>query len=383
MGRSVIFYGAFDRYNYGDNLMPLLLAEYLKDSNPTLTDANFVFSSISNSDLSRYLCKPTVAMKDLLNVDEGSSVIIVGGEVLGADIGVLYTHVQTSHFKVQCIRFMRRIVPGFINRIARNAYGSVWDFPYIPEKKSFKNKVNIIFNTVGGIPVKSQEINIKHSDYISVRDNRTYEVISKFAKAKLVPDSVLMASGVIDLEFVESKVRSELITRYASKKYITIQACPYKVDFTPDELAKELSKFDTEYDVVLLPIGYASGHDDVMFLNKVNLVSGNKYFLEDDLNVWEIMYLIIKSQAFYGTSLHGVITAMSFRVPHYCINKNIAKLTSFLDTWSVSPYNKPIHISEISSTLENSHASIDDLDKAVIKAQSIIFESISDFSKIL
>ncbi|MBK0714552.1 polysaccharide pyruvyl transferase family protein [Klebsiella aerogenes] len=383
MGRSVVFYGAFDRYNYGDNLMPLLLAEYLKGCNPTITEDDFIYSSISDSDLSRYLCKPTVAMKDLLGVNEGSSIIIVGGEVLGADIGVLYTHVQTSHFKVQCIRFMRRIVPSIINKIARNAYGSVWDFPYIPEKKSFKNKVNIIYNTVGGIPVKSQEINIKNSDYISVRDNRTYESISSFAQAKLVPDSVLMASGVIDLEFIETKVRAELITRYASKKYITIQACPYKVDFTPDELAKELSKLDTEYEVVLLPIGYASGHDDVMFLNKVNNTSDSKFFLEDDLNVWEIMYLIVKSQAFYGTSLHGVITAMSFRVPHYCINKNIAKLTSFLETWSVYPYNKPIYISEIPETLENSKTSLDELDKAVIKAQSLIFESISDFSKML
>ncbi|HBR6870219.1 TPA: polysaccharide pyruvyl transferase family protein, partial [Klebsiella aerogenes] len=231
--------------------------------------------------------------------------------------------------------------------------------------------------------VKSQEINIKNSDYISVRDNRTYESISSFAQAKLVPDSVLMASGVIDLEFIETKVRAELITRYASKKYITIQACPYKVDFTPDELAKELSKLDTEYEVVLLPIGYASGHDDVMFLNKVNNASDSKFFLEDDLNVWEIMYLIVKSQAFYGTSLHGVITAMSFRVPHYCINKNIAKLTSFLETWSVYPYNKPIYISEIPETLENSKTSLDELDKAVIKAQSLIFESISDFSKML
>nr|BAT24210.1 pyruvyl transferase [Klebsiella sp. SW4] len=383
MSRSVVFYGAFDRYNYGDNLMPLLLAEYLKKCNPALKEEDLIYSSISNSDLSRYLCKPTVAMRDLLSIDEGSSIVIVGGEVLGADIGVLYTHVQTNHFKVKCIKLMRRIIPSVVNKFARNAYGSVWDYPYIPEKKSFKNNVKVIFNTVGGIPVKSQEINIKNADYISVRDNRTYDVLSKFTNAKLVPDSVLMASGVIDHKFIESKVRLELLERYSKRNYITIQACPYKVEFTANELVQELTKLDTEYDVVLLPIGYASGHDDAMFLEKVKLSSGDKYFLEDDLNVWEIMYLIIKSQAFYGTSLHGVITAMSFGVPHYCINKKIAKLTSFLETWSVAPYNKPLHVSEISDSLQNAKSSLPELDVAVNKAQRIIFESLSDFSKIL
>lgn len=383
MSRSIVFYGAFDRYNYGDNLMPLLLAEYLKKCNPALSDKDFVFSSISSSDLSRYSCKPTVAMRELLSIDEGSTVIIVGGEVLGADIGVLYTHVQTNAFKVKCIKGMRRVFPGVINKIARNAYGSVWDFPYIPEKDSFKNNVKVIYNTVGGIPIKSQEINIKKADYISVRDNRTYEYVSKFSKAKLVPDSVLMASGIIDLNFIESNVRDDLLKRYAKRKYITIQACPYKVDFTASELVQELDALDNEYDVVLLPIGYASGHDDVLFLNKVQNISGGKYFLENDLNVWEIMYLIIKSEAFYGTSLHGVITAMSFGVPHYCINKKIAKLTSFLETWSVSPYNKPLHISEISNSLMDSKSSLPELDMAVNKAQRIIFESLSELSKIL
>ncbi|VTN10244.1 Polysaccharide pyruvyl transferase [Raoultella terrigena] len=277
MSRSVVFYGAFDRYNYGDNLMPLLLAEYLKKCNPALKEEDLIYSSISNSDLSRYLCKPTVAMRDLLSIDEGSSIVIVGGEVLGADIGVLYTHVQTNHFKVKCIKLMRRIIPSVVNKFARNAYGSVWDYPYIPEKKSFKNNVKVIFNTVGGIPVKSQEINIKNADYISVRDNRTYDVLSKFTNAKLVPDSVLMASGVIDHKFIESKVRLELLERYSKRNYITIQACPYKVEFTANELVQELTKLDTEYDVVLLPIGYASGHDDAMFLEKVKLSSGDKY----------------------------------------------------------------------------------------------------------
>ncbi|EMP5826257.1 polysaccharide pyruvyl transferase family protein, partial [Klebsiella aerogenes] len=52
MKRQVIFYGAFDRYNYGDNLMPILLKKYFEKYHQTLVeDIDFVFSSIKKSDL--------------------------------------------------------------------------------------------------------------------------------------------------------------------------------------------------------------------------------------------------------------------------------------------------------------------------------------------
>lgn len=390
MNRKVVFYGAFDRYNYGDNLMPLLLEVYLKKfHSDKIDDVDFIFSSIKSSDLSHYLCKPTIAMTDLLSIEKNSTIIIVGGEVLGADIGVLYTHVQKSFVKVKLIKIARRFVPSLVNRIARNAYGAVWDYPYIPNKASFLNKIKIVYNTVGGIPEPSQKESLYNSDYISVRDQRTFDAVSNYCKANLVPDSVLMASGLIDLDFIETKVRGEIKDVYSNKNYITVQACPYKVEFTANELANELEKFSDEQDVILLPIGYASGHDDIIFMNKVKLASNNKFIVLDDLNVWEIMYLIIKSNAFYGTSLHGVITAMSFGIPHFCINEKISKLTSFLNTWSVLPYSKPLKVDGI----HNSFLGLQDLkyrgevdaelNDAVKSAQKIIFNSLEDISDLL
>lgn len=110
----------------------------------------------------------------------------------------------------------------------------------------------------------------------------------------------------------------------------------------------------------------------------------NKFSIVDDLNVWEIMYLIIKSQAFYGTSLHGVITAMSFGVPHYCINKNISKLTSFLETWSVEPYTQPLQVVDIFNSFnEHDTMNLIALKKSVDKAQSLIFNSLQEVSNLL
>lgn len=383
---QVILYGAFDRYNYGDNLMPILLVKYFEEYHEDkLSDIEFVFSSISKSNLSQYKCLETVPMNHLLDAPTGSTVIIVGGEVLGATIGILYTHVQEGVFYSNILRIIKRISPSLLNRIAKISYQSVWDYPYVINKKSFKNDVNVIYNTVGGEPNITEQDNISSAEYVTARDDRTFSYLKRFCNPKLVPDSVLMASSVITESFLSSQIRPSVL-QLAEQDFISIQACPYKVEFTAQRLADELDKFihHSNLNVVLLPIGYASGHDDAIFLRKVKSCSKNRLLLLDDLNVWEIMYMIIKSKAFYGTSLHGVITAMSFGVPHFSLNAKIEKLTSFLETWSVTPFDKPIGIEDLSQSFYSfDEKNIKELNDSITKAQKIIFESLDEMATIL
>lgn len=386
MKRQVILYGAFDRYNYGDNLMPILLEMFLrKYYAEKMDDIEFVFSSIRKSDLSKYKCMPTIPMRDLLNAPDGSTVIVVGGEVLGANIGILYTHVQDSLLVTKLLRMIKKLSPSLLNKIARRNYDAVWDYPYIPNKNSFKNNVKIIYNTIGGNPPVTEQKNIISADYVSARDDRTFKNLSKFCVPELVPDSVLMASAVINDEFFNTVVRKEIRDKIGHN-FISVQACPYKVGFTAAQMAKELERVVENHsvDVILLPIGYASGHDDAIFLERVNTFANNKFILLSDLNVWEIMYVISKSEAYFGTSLHGVITAMSFIVPHFSINEQIEKLTSFLQTWSVSPYNKPISISSMADSFSLARGKNNsDLKDAMLQTQKIISESINQIAEIL
>lgn len=386
MKRKVVLYGAFDRYNYGDNLMPILLEMYLKKNHAEkMKDVDFVFSSIKKSDLSKYKCMPTIPMRNLLDIPDNSSVIVVGGEVLGASVGILYTHVQDNILVTKALRFIRRVSPLLLDKFAKSQYDAVWDYPYIPIKKSFNNNVKVIYNTVGGTPNLKQQGNVKQADYITSRDQRTYDFVSKFCQTKLVPDSVLMASKIINDDFFEVQVRKE-VKELLKNDFISVQACPYKVEFTAKEMADELDATIERHgvNVVLLPIGYASGHDDVIFLKKVQEQASKKMLLLDDLNVWEIMYVIARSKAFYGTSLHGVITAMSFLVPHFSINKKIEKLTSFVKTWSVAPYNQPLTVNQISSSFGALSGQVDDeLIKAIDKAQGIIHESLDEMANII
>ena len=50
MKYTIVLYGAFDRYNYGDNLMPILFEMYMVKNHPDIEQrANFIYASIQDS----------------------------------------------------------------------------------------------------------------------------------------------------------------------------------------------------------------------------------------------------------------------------------------------------------------------------------------------
>ncbi|HHO0201190.1 TPA: polysaccharide pyruvyl transferase family protein [Klebsiella quasipneumoniae] len=387
MKNKIVLYGAYDRYNYGDNLMPILLERFFRTKHSQkIEHLDFVYASIDSSDLSKYSCMPTISMKSLLSLDENSTIIVVGGEVLGADVGTLYTHVQDNYYYTRFLKAIRRYSPRTLTKIAKLFYPAIWTYPYIPQKSSFKNKVKVIYNTVGGVPVQSQVNYVKEADYISSRDQRTFDEIKKWSSTELVPDSVLIASEIVDDSFLSENVRKEIIDYCREHRYITVQACPYKVQFTAKQMARELDsvKNETNLDVILLPIGYASGHDDVLFLKEVQSLATTNIKIQYELNVWEIMYFLSHSQSFYGTSLHGVITAMSFGVPHFCINEKIDKITSFVKTWSVDPFINPITVTDIKAmVVQMEKFDNKNLLDAVSRSQAIISASLNTVSDML
>jgi len=347
--KAVIFYGAFDRYNFGDNLMPIVLEEYFKRYDLDKR-YRFEFAYIAESDLTNYGCKKTVAINGLLTKDNKESVlIVVGGEVLGARLGTLFTHVQDSLLAVKLLKFVNRWAPPLVSKIAQMFYPCRWEYPYVPGNDFFSGK--IIFNTVGGRSPSSQLKRLKESVFISARDERTHSFfVENKIQAEMVPDSVLMISDLFSVDTLEDKVRTGLVDNLKHKKYIIIQVCPYKKPCEEDELAEEILRFTSQYPdykVVLLPIGYASGHDDVIFLRNLQEKIPDCTELLYELTVWEILYVIANASAFYGTSLHGVITAMSYNVPYFSINSEIKKISSFLSTWSIAPLNKPIPYNSI------------------------------------
>lgn len=372
---SLILYGAFDRYNYGDNLMPILIEKFYIDKYKDLqSQFNILYASIQESDLTRFSCKPTLPISRLLNVSENSVLMVVGGETMGAHVRNLYLHTFTNEKQHAYAKFLMKWVKPVYMYLAWKNYPSPWAFPYIPDKKAFLNNVKIVLNTVGGVPAEKVHPILQDMDYVSVRDERSYQGVKNVVETNLIPDSVLLISKLLPINELKKHLSPQLEHSFNfNQKYIVVQICPYKSPCSPAILAKQLLEIKNIAGIepVLLPIGYASGHDDVIYLRQVQEESKNKLMLFYDLTVWDIAYFIASSKGFYGTSLHGVITALAYGVPHYCLNKNLHKLTSFLDTWSISPFNLPLDVTNIYRSL-NCTYDVDLLNSKIYDAQKKI-----------
>ncbi|QCI72099.1 MULTISPECIES: polysaccharide pyruvyl transferase family protein [Vibrio] len=363
--KSIVFYGAFDRYNYGDNLMPILLSEFINQHRPELKDRfKFQYASISESDLTKYRCLKSKSISSLTNnLESGSSVIVVGGEVLCGRNSGLFLHMQSNAKVNYILTKMRRYTGVFFKIVSDRLYSAPWEFPYIVPKPAFKSKVKVIFNTVGGSLYglsNSAKKDVTHrlnsADYISVRDTRTQNELSEIDEVKLVPDSAFIMSELISDEYILNNIQNKKLKEYcSSNEYFIFQAAPNKVGCDYEQLVKSLKDISekTRLKICLVPIGYASGHDDFQLLEKLNADTRIDSTLFYDLNIWEIMFSIKNAKLFIGTSLHGVITAMSYCVPHFGVNKRVGKLDSFLKDWSISPFNECYELKNIPEICAN------------------------------
>lgn len=355
MKKKIVIVGAFDRYNYGDNLLPILFEIYLKKFAPNLLDSyELRYCAITKSNLSRYGAKPTTSLEEEVSSGNVHSFIAIGGEVLAATSSSLILHNSPSNITKSVVKFLRsNKMKRVADLLCQRKLGLPWEFPYIP--KRIDEHTRIAMNAVGGIPPQNRSAighrlaeRLINADYISVRDRRTYESVKHITHAKLYPDSAITMGSLVSSELLASKISAK-VSKQIHKKYICFQAAPEKSGCTVPDCANVLKTLMEEsgLELLLLPVGYASGHDDHQFLSKIHDIKFLESTLLFDLNLWEIMSLIKNSTIFIGTSLHGVITAMSFGTPYIGLNPKIVKLQSFLQDWGISPLNKCYQLNDL------------------------------------
>jgi hypothetical protein len=359
MKKKIALYGAYDRYNYGDNLMPILLEMYIEKYYPEkFIDCEFIHVSISDSDLSAYSCFPTKSISSVIGeLKKGDSIIVVGGEVLCASNATLFLHMPKSKLLNDFYIKLNRlpIIRGFFRKWAGLQYRAPWEYPYLPDENMLADGVDVKYNTVGGgldwLPINDKKDligRLVNAKYISVRDKRTLNKLAVIDDVKLYPDSAFIMSDLCSEEFLIRNVRDDILN-YVNTEYVVFQAAPSKLGDSLDNIVKKLTALHAVSNkrILLLPIGYAAGHDDFYILNKIHQKIPHITDIKMELNVWEIMYLIKHADFYMGTSLHGVITAMSFGKPHFGINKAIQKLDAFLADWSIPPFDHCYSVSDI------------------------------------
>ena len=381
---KIALIGACDRNNYGDLLMPIVFEKQYRYKNPD-KDVKFEYYGQIDSDMSYVKSNNTKALYRCYN--NCDIAIMVGGEILSSNFKLMYFNLQKNPIKIFIMRCFNKIFPHKMEEISKKKLKGKSERPWILDKDTLGCK-KIIYNTVGGDFDNNVEIikNIKKIDYMAIRNKVDFDKISKYNKnVYLYPDSVTAISKVISSKEIEDNV-SEKIKKMAAGIYFIIQIDKRDGKKIVGDMAKQINEVcdKLKMDCILLPIGYAQGHEDQVVLKKVLKKCHNKNVLMPGItNIYETIYIIKNSCLFIGTSLHGIITSTSYCVPHMFLTSKIKKVLNYLDTWTTTPL-KYTEVEDIAENVEkilsipNLKENLEEKSRELIRLVDENFKNIND-----
>ena len=194
----------------------------------------------------------------------------------------------------------------------------------------------VIYNSVGatgvsGVTSRNEMLSLtktlNKANFVSVRDIFSQTQLNRvgYSSSQLAPDSATVMSAYISLEELERKSSWEtknIIEQYI-EGYIVFQISQAHVRGKEEAFAQALSELSLELQlpIVLIAIGNAAGHNDIVGIQKVAsmLTAGVIYDTYLDGNIFDLMNIIRNASCYCGTSLHGLITSMSFSVPRVAL----------------------------------------------------------------
>jgi len=360
--------GAFDRFNYGDILFPIITQLCIQKKMKNVT---FGYYGSRESDLSHFGGVKTKSMAEL-KCDDVDIIILVGGEILTANWFDTYYYLINNQFSALGVKVLRKVV-GYerMEKIARKKLRLTQKLPWIIDNIDYSTS-KIIYNAVGGVDVlelpesklEKLEVSLKRANYISVRDEKTINDLLKLgvSNVRITPDSAFIMSKVFPKDSLHNRV--SLATKGIENikgEYVVFQIGINYAKGGEKLIAQQLSLINEKLGkkIVLLPIGLALAHEDNIPLERVY-----QYYEEISLNkdsilyvehptVLDTMYVISNSAIFIGTSLHGNITALSYGLPSVGIG-SLDKIKFTLGTWSVPGQVLGVEFSDIFISVKKS-----------------------------
>jgi len=347
MNKIISIYGAFDRFNYGDLLFPIVIRNFL---NEHFENLEYRFYGIAESDLSEFGAVQTMPIRrrfdNALLAGQKEIFIIAGGEVLFANWFFLYQSLNYHLFRAKIFNKLHKLLGApVLNYVCNKLLCPKLEIPFVIDQSFLSGCNAIIYNTVGGSKFKnynSEKLlkSLYQAKYISVRDKNTQKNITKEnqnVQPLLFPDSVTIVSKYYPYNILTKMIGSETekIIKNNKKGYICFQVSSGWFFNNKDIIIKELKLLskDACLPIVLLPIGRAPFHSDNVALEYIYKELMTQSILPEKQSIYDIMALIANASLFIGTSLHGNITAMSFAIPFLPLNPSIFKLKSYIDTW--------------------------------------------------
>jgi polysaccharide pyruvyl transferase WcaK-like protein len=228
--------------------------------------------------------------------------------------------------------------------------------------------------------------------FVSVRDTFSQEQLIRigYKNPSIAPDSATIMSSVITIEELNEKSSKSTLQMIdeLKGKYVVFQISQAHVRGKEKVFAEELNKIskNNQLPIVFIAIGNAAGHNDKAGIDKV--IS----FLDPDVkyktyltgNIFDLMNIIRNTSCYCGTSLHGLITSMSFSVPRVALLPTLRKQINYMKTWDLAHMPHGIMPNELEQSINIAmNTPKDQLDDIALKLTNSYMESFNKFSSIL
>lgn len=346
---KVALLGAFDRFNYGDLLFPIVVKNEIAIHSPETESSVF---ALIESDLSSFGALKTSALKTLFRpgvLNSGDAVIFAGGGTIGVDWTYMHSNLLGPLGNGILYYLKRTLGDNTTNWISRRYFGARAPFPWVAGPQDFPVPVSIAYNAIGGSEfaqlsplVQARTIaRLRKATYISVRDaetKRLFQSVEDSVAVHLAPDSAILMSEQFPIHWLEREASSNIGALLDEGPYVCFQSNISYATENLDLIAVTLERVFERYGLraVLLPIGRYVGLDDHVAIRGIKeKLRTPSQVISDKTSIWEIMLVIARAKLFLGTSLHGNVTSQSYAVPHLGLSDKIDKVDHYLRTWDL------------------------------------------------
>jgi len=363
--RAVLM-GAFDRFNYGDLLFPLIVGNEFDQFTPETRHDTY---ALVESDLSRYgalKTKPVRSIYQAGTLRPGDVVVFAGGGTIGVDWTYMYANLLGKMGNAALYYLKRLLGGGAAEALSRARFGARAPFPWVAAPEDFPAPVKVAYNAVGGsefakLPPEIQERTLSHLDkatFLSVRDAETQRLFSRLGnvKVELAPDSAILMSEQYPVEELKTLASPDVLNTVNTSPYLCFQTNINYARKHSDRIIATLEAIHEAYGLraVLLPIGRYVGLDDQVALTGIREKMRSPCdVISDEASIFDIMLTIARAKVFVGTSLHGNITSQSFGVPHLGLSDTPCKVDFYLGTWDLPEQSRCVPLKEIADQIGN------------------------------
>jgi len=281
----IAHFGTFDVDNYGDLIFPHI-ARY------KWPNYNWVHITPTNNKPSFSDSLPTINVENALK-EKFNAVVIGGGNIINSQTTSLENY----------------------KKVADYAYPSLW---IGAANLASKQQIPLVYNAPGIFTTpqsyaerKLFRLAFSRADYLSFREHESAQIASSLTSNELfvIPDTAF------DID------RMWPIIRDVNKSYIAVNV-NQRYHSPPEESAKFLKFISKRLNLSIKFIVIGACHGDDHFTRRVQEKTNIESEIVTITSLYEMAHSIGNAKYFIGSSMHGFITALSYRVPSLLVLNN-------------------------------------------------------------